>query len=86
MYWKSKSPAERFLLSLQEIVNHAAAQQRRFILFLPVDVTAITTFTSLPQKLQIFDEFLEPALADTSVFDFAFPAIVRPSFQIVLIF
>jgi hypothetical protein len=57
------------------IHNYAALQQRRFMLFLPVDVTDITTLTLLPHMLQIFDEFREPALAETSVLDFAFPAI-----------
>ena len=80
----NKSPAEHCVSSLQEIVSHAAAQHRRFMLFLPVDVTAITTLTLLPQRLQIFDDFLEPDLAETSVFDF--PAILRPSFQIDFIY
>jgi hypothetical protein len=58
------------------------SQQRRFILFLPVDETAMTTSTLFPQRLQSFAKLFAPDLAATSVLDFAFPAIVRPSFQL----
>jgi hypothetical protein len=70
-----ESPATGYFFLPQEKISYAALQQRRFMLFLPVDVTAITTLTLLPHILQIFDEFLAPDLAETSVFDFAFPAI-----------
>jgi len=45
------------------------------MLFFPVGDTDITTSTLFPQRLQSFAEFLDSALAETSVFDFAFPAI-----------
>lgn len=52
------------------------------MLFLPVGETDITTSTLLPQRLQSFAEFFASDLADTSVFDFTFPAIVHSSFHL----
>lgn len=49
------------------------------MLFLPVEVTAITTSTLFPQLLHSLALLLEPALAATSVFDF--PDMFFPSFN-----
>jgi hypothetical protein len=50
------------------------------MLFFPDGVTDMTTSTLLPHKLQCFPAFLIPALAETSVFDLAFPDMAA-SFQ-----
>jgi hypothetical protein len=50
------------------------------MLFFPVGDTDITTSTLFPQRLQSLAEFLDSALAETSVFDFAFPDITLSSF------
>jgi len=50
------------------------------MLFFPVGETDITTSTLFPQFLQRRAEFLASALAETSVFDFAFPDIMYSSF------
>jgi hypothetical protein len=55
-------------------VNGYTSQQRRLMLFLPVDVTAMTMSILLPQLLQSFAEAFAPVRAATSVFDF--PAII----------
>jgi hypothetical protein len=52
------------------------------MLFFPDGVTAMTTFTLFPQDLQSLAELFAPVLAATSVFDFAFPAILFSSFPI----
>ncbi len=49
------------------------------MLFFPVGVTAITTSTLLPQRVQSFAKFLAPVLAETSVLDF--PDMIIFSFQ-----
>lgn len=72
-------PAAGYLMLPQDIAGYTS-QQRRLMLFLPVGETDMTTSTLLPQLLQSRAEPFEPALADTSVFDFPFPDIVIPPF------
>ena len=82
--WKKTvtSPAEGWLSLPQESVDYSS-QQRRFILFFPVDETAMTTSTLLPQLLQSRPMLFESARAATSVFDLTFPAMMFPPFQII---
>jgi len=53
----------------------------RLILFLPVGETDMTTSTFFPQLRQKCPLLLDPALAATSVFDFAFSAMMIPPFS-----
>jgi hypothetical protein len=52
----------------------------RLIFFFPDGVTAMTTSTLLPQRRQVCVLFFDSALAETSVFDLAFSAMMLPPF------
>jgi hypothetical protein len=79
---RGESLLRRWLCSAAGDSTIYSPQHKRFILFFPDAETANTTSTLFPQMLQRWILPFASALAETSVFDFPFSAMLIPPFRV----